>query len=135
MERYQYEIEIPFVLPSANAQLRMHFRARKRLKVKCMEYLLVAKSGAKRMAEKFDMGNIWPEKLKRFHLTIERHAVQAQDGDNAVASHKPLIDALKVHDGMSVIADDGPNCMLSVNVIHVAAKRKNQRTVMRFTEG
>ena len=123
-----YTIEIPYVLPNANAQLRMHFRGRERIKTRCMEYLLVAKS------QMLHAGLPFPKRLTQFHLTIERHATRAQDRDNAIAGHKGLIDAMKERDGMGLILDDAPHQMLSCSVIHIAAKRKNERTIIKLTE-
>lgn len=124
-----FSFEIPYVLPGQNQQLRMHFHQRDKIKLRCMQELMVAKSGARHRGEDF------PKRLTKYHLIIERHGVQEHDQDNAVAAHKMLIDAMKEQGGMGLVLDDAPHQMLSITVVQMKCKKKYERTIIKLTEG
>lgn len=123
-EPVEYTFSIPYILPSINEQLRMHFRGRERLKQRCLEYLMEARSlnRINRLA--------WPKDLHRFALRIERWAGRQLDADNLVATMKPLIDAMKRDKGLGLILDDSPKHMLELTVTQHRTNRERSRTVI-----
>lgn len=120
----EYRFSIPYILPSLNQQQRMHWTGRARLKQRCMEYLQVARSEARKHKRP------WPKGLTRFWLTIERWAPRRLDPDNLVGAQKPLIDAMKLKSGLGLIADDSPAQLLNFTVSQEKCDAKESRTVI-----
>lgn len=123
-EAVEYSFSIPYVLPSINEQQRMHWAGRARIKQRCLEYLMEARSLARK--EK----RAWPKDLREFALRLERWSVRDLDEDNLVASHKSLIDAMKRDGGLGLILDDSPKHMLVLKVTQSRTNKARTRTVI-----
>ena len=131
--------ELPYPTKLLNQVLRMHWSARGRYQRR-LSWDVKITMGQQRPAEPF----------ARARLRIERHSIGRADEDGAIGGYKHLIDCLLppgatrivkgkpvlAHPcGLSVIADDNPDCLVAdypppVRVAHA----RDQKTIVVIEE-
>ena len=118
-------IELQYLMPSLNRQLRQHWRQRRKIKLDLLWLLAI---------EGFDLRLDKERRANRYqmrYVTITRYAVQLMDQDNLVGAMKPLIDALCDFD---IIYDD--DCVhLGLTCLQVRVPHKvDQKITIRVAE-
>ena len=117
--------DLPFVLPSLNTLIRLHWSQRGKLIRSLSGTVAALTVDLPRGAAPID----------RARVTVIRHAIQEIDPDNLAASAKHLLDVLQPRSerhphGLGLIAGDDPAHLVLDVQTEPALKRANQRTVV-----
>jgi hypothetical protein len=99
MKKYCLEIELPYVPPPVNIQMRMHYHVRSKMNAMHRDMIFLAVIGKKPKAP-----------LERCKITIIRYSDRYIDSDSATGSYKSIIDAFQIRTGKipcaGIIVDD-----------------------------
>ena len=117
-----YSFSTPSVPPSLNKYLRMHFHAKKKLKIAWQnEFYALDRQG-------FQLLRACAEAQRKVRMTITIHNARQYDQDNAYGSVKVIVDATK---DVGLIHDDRKE-FLDLRVYQEPSTRKEKRTVIEI---
>ncbi len=77
--------------------------------------------------------------IQKCDLIIKRYGSRLLDWSNAYGGIKPLEDCLVIQsksspNGLGLIVDDNPNCVLSLTMHQQKCKRNEERTIIKIIE-
>jgi len=120
MNKYFLEFEFLTKPPSLNQLLSKGWKFRHFTFLKIKQEILNKVSGHKPTSP-----------LKKFQISITRHAIRTLDFDNFVASAKPILDSLVM---AGIIHNDTWDLINHLSVDQIKVKKNQEKTIVKVEE-